>query len=59
MGLRRVGLRGRALVVWVLVGGWSLGLAMSAGAQQIAITFDDLPAHGPLPAGETRIEVAN
>ena len=22
-------------------------------------TFDDLPAHGPLPPGETRIEVAN
>jgi len=25
---------------------------------RIAITFDDLPAHGPLPPGETRIEVA-
>ena len=25
---------------------------------QLAITFDDLPAHGPLPPGETRIEVA-
>jgi peptidoglycan/xylan/chitin deacetylase (PgdA/CDA1 family) len=30
----------------------------SAGAQRIAFTFDDLPAHGPLPPGETRIEVA-
>jgi len=36
-----------------------LGLVGRAGAQKIAITFDDLPAHGPLPAGETRIEVAN
>lgn len=27
-------------------------------AQQIAITFDDLPAHDVLPKGETRIEVA-
>jgi peptidoglycan/xylan/chitin deacetylase (PgdA/CDA1 family) len=24
----------------------------------IALTFDDLPAHGPLPAGETRAEIA-
>ena len=24
---------------------------------QIAITFDDLPAHGPLPPGETRMEI--
>jgi peptidoglycan/xylan/chitin deacetylase (PgdA/CDA1 family) len=31
---------------------------VSAGAQQIAFTFDDLPAHGPLPPGETRMEVA-
>jgi peptidoglycan/xylan/chitin deacetylase (PgdA/CDA1 family) len=29
-----------------------------AGAQQIAITFDDLPAHSVLPPGETRLEVA-
>ena len=40
----------------VLVG---MGIAAGAGAQQIAFTFDDLPAHGPLPPGETRIEVAN
>jgi lysophospholipase L1-like esterase len=26
-------------------------------SQRIAITFDDLPAHGSLPAGETRMEV--
>ena len=25
---------------------------------QIAFTFDDLPAHGPLPPGETRLDVA-
>ena len=29
----------------------------SASAQQIALTFDDLPAHGPLPTGETRMQV--
>jgi peptidoglycan-N-acetylglucosamine deacetylase len=49
----------RRVCFWavILVGG--LGMAASAGAQQIAFTFDDLPAHGPLPPGETRIEVAN
>jgi peptidoglycan/xylan/chitin deacetylase (PgdA/CDA1 family) len=26
---------------------------------RIAITFDDLPAHGPLPPGETRLDVAS
>lgn len=25
----------------------------------IALTFDDIPAHGPLPVGETRLDVAN
>ena len=29
-----------------------------AGAQQIAITFDDLPSHSTLPPGETRQQVA-
>lgn len=28
-------------------------------APQLAITFDDLPVHGPLPPGETRIDVAS
>jgi peptidoglycan/xylan/chitin deacetylase (PgdA/CDA1 family) len=30
----------------------------AAGAQQMAITFDDLPAHNALPPGETRLQVA-
>jgi peptidoglycan/xylan/chitin deacetylase (PgdA/CDA1 family) len=30
-----------------------------ASAQQVALTFDDLPAHGPLPTGQTRIDIAN
>ena len=29
-----------------------------ASAQEVALTFDDLPAHGPLPPGMTRLEVA-
>ncbi len=43
-----------ALWVCLVCLGWA-----GAAAQQIAITFDDLPAHGPLPPGETRIAVAN
>ncbi len=35
----------------------SLLAISSEPAPQIAITFDDLPAHGPLPKGETRVEV--
>jgi peptidoglycan-N-acetylglucosamine deacetylase len=37
-------------------GGWAY--AQVATAPQIAFTFDDLPIHGPLPPGETRLEVA-
>jgi peptidoglycan/xylan/chitin deacetylase (PgdA/CDA1 family) len=36
----------------------SLLCAGPAAAQQVAITFDDLPAHGGLPPGETRVDVA-
>ncbi|HEX4036692.1 MAG TPA: polysaccharide deacetylase family protein [Acidobacteriaceae bacterium] len=36
-----------------------MGFAATAAAQQIAITFDDLPAHGPLPPHETRLQIAN
>lgn len=46
-------------VVWFVCMVAGLALPGCAGAQQIAITFDDLPAHGPLPPGETRLEVAN
>jgi peptidoglycan-N-acetylglucosamine deacetylase len=31
----------------------------SAQSPRLAFTFDDLPAHGPLPPGETRLQVAN
>ncbi|HEY6448780.1 MAG TPA: polysaccharide deacetylase family protein [Acidobacteriaceae bacterium] len=43
---------------WSLILGGTMGLAIPVTAQQIAITFDDLPAHGPLPKGETRMDVA-
>ncbi|HEX3660956.1 MAG TPA: polysaccharide deacetylase family protein [Acidobacteriaceae bacterium] len=32
--------------------------AKTKAPKQIAVTFDDLPVHGPLPPGETRLEVA-
>lgn len=32
--------------------------AAPAPPPEIAITFDDLPVHGPLPAGETRLGIA-
>jgi peptidoglycan-N-acetylglucosamine deacetylase len=57
----RLGLRSFSIAELVrsllLVAG--MVIAGSAGAQQIAFTFDDLPVHGPLPPGETRIQVAN
>lgn len=34
-------------------------LSLPAAAQQIAFTFDDLPSHGPLPAGMKRVDIAN
>src|SRR5271165_3200006 len=33
-------------------------LPVCGGAQEVALTFDDLPAHGPLPPGMTRLDVA-
>lgn len=38
--------------------GVALAAPQAAQGQQIAITFDDLPAHGPLPPHETRVQVA-
>src|SRR6187401_797286 len=40
-----------------LVFAMALFSAVTAFAQEVAITFDDLPAHGPLPAGTTREDV--
>jgi peptidoglycan/xylan/chitin deacetylase (PgdA/CDA1 family) len=33
--------------------------AGSARSQEMAVTFDDLPSHGALPAGMTRLEIAH
>jgi peptidoglycan/xylan/chitin deacetylase (PgdA/CDA1 family) len=36
-----------------------LGAAGAAAAQEVAFTWDDLPAHSALPAGETRVEIGH
>ena len=36
-----------------------LALCTSAPAQQIAFTWDDLPAHSALPPGETRVDIGH
>src|SRR5215467_1898797 len=39
------------LLLLLTLHGFTLG-------QDVALTFDDLPAHGPLPPGMTRVDVA-
>lgn len=46
--------RGLRIVFAAVAGLVAIG---SAGAQQIAFTWDDLPAHGSLPQGESRVEI--
>jgi peptidoglycan-N-acetylglucosamine deacetylase len=41
----------------LLAGAVIAAICAPARAQQIAFTWDDLPAHGPLPPGETRVEI--
>jgi peptidoglycan/xylan/chitin deacetylase (PgdA/CDA1 family) len=48
--------RPQRIVLAVLV---ILAAVPSAHAQQIAITWDDLPAHSALPQGETRVEIGH
>ncbi len=36
-----------------------LTMTSTAQAQEIAFTWDDLPAHGPLPEGTTRVEIGD
>lgn len=38
---------------------FSYALSSTAPSLQIAFTFDDLPAHGPLPPNEVRLDVAS
>jgi peptidoglycan/xylan/chitin deacetylase (PgdA/CDA1 family) len=42
----------------VLLAALLCALTAPAAAQQIALTFDDLPSHGALPSGITRVDIA-
>ncbi len=44
---------GRVLLGWLMAS----ALAAPVAAQEMALTFDDLPAHSALPPGETRLGV--
>ena len=45
-------------LIFALLAGIAGALPPFAAAQEVAITFDDLPSHGPLPVGTTRSDVA-
>lgn len=56
----RPGMLSAIVVIFGLAFPWGTTTAQTPSkTPQLAITFDDLPAHGPLPPGETRIEVAS
>lgn len=46
---------GRALFITLIA---LVGLACRMHAQEVAVTVDDLPSHGALPPGMTRVDVA-
>lgn len=46
------------LIGKIAVAGWLILCTGLACGQQMAVTFDDLPVHGPLPQGTTRLEIA-
>jgi peptidoglycan/xylan/chitin deacetylase (PgdA/CDA1 family) len=47
----------KVFVAFALIVLFPLAAAAQTGSPQVAFTFDDLPAHGPLPPGEARPEV--
>ena len=51
--------RFRSLAIFALTVGLAAGRASAASGPQIAITFDDLPAHASLPPGVTRLQLAH
>ena len=51
--------KGAELLRMLIAGFATLGLAGALHAQQIAFTWDDLPAHSALPTGETRVEIGH
>jgi peptidoglycan/xylan/chitin deacetylase (PgdA/CDA1 family) len=52
-------MRGAALLAALLaLGGCATPSARQADPPSLAVTIDDLPVHGPVPAGETPLDVA-
>jgi peptidoglycan-N-acetylglucosamine deacetylase len=48
----------RSMIATALMLALHGGTASRAAGQEVAITFDDLPSHGPLPVGTARSDVA-
>ncbi len=48
----------RRCTLFVTLAALLISLPASLVAQEVALTFDDLPAHGPLPPGMTRLDLA-
>jgi peptidoglycan/xylan/chitin deacetylase (PgdA/CDA1 family) len=59
MRFKGVGLSSLAIVLLTIGLGCTAVWPSRTYAQEIAVTFDDLPAHAPLPKGTSRIQVAS
>jgi peptidoglycan/xylan/chitin deacetylase (PgdA/CDA1 family) len=46
------------VLLGALLAGQGANTSAQSGGGTVALTFDDLPAHGPMPIGVTRIDVA-
>jgi len=57
MRQRRLKIRHHAMMRCLFAGTLVLSAGLAWG-QQMAVTFDDLPAHGSMPPGMTRLEIA-
>jgi peptidoglycan-N-acetylglucosamine deacetylase len=47
----------KRLLWWLVLFSFALALTVTLSAQEVALTFDDLPAHGPVPEGLSRVEI--
>ena len=47
----------KRLLWWLVLFSFALALTVTLSAQEVALTFDDLPAHGPVPQGLSRVEI--
>ena len=47
----------KRLLWWLVLFSFALALTVTLSAQEVALTFDDLPAHGPVPEGLGRVEI--